>query len=512
MTADVLKLVLVNACLLAAGSGVTRALGMWARPAELLRVLGTSFVTGVAAYGVVAQMLYVLGFSLNRFEALVLCAAISSVGAVPWLPATSPRAHVPRTRFEPYAALLVLIPLALLAVDAALQPLSSWDAWSQWTPKARSLVLLDGLDPAVFANAAYAGWHPDYPLLVPGLEALAFRFIGLNTRVVHLEFWFLLVGFATALLELLRPRAGVLLAWVAVIAIAWTPKVGSETVTANADMPLAVFIVLAGLTAWLWVSEADAPALGLFALFGAAALATKLEGAFELAILFVVALVLAARRSRRRAVLLTAAGAATLAGILPWRLWTAWHDTPTTFPASGLVDRLQNLEPARVPISTLGLLHQLFEPSVWLLLVPLALCAVLVAVVIACPRQSLAAGTATAVLVTVGLVAALALPGHSFEWRSVHWALFIPAVLAGCVIAATAIRRGGTAAYTMLSLCMMFAAFVVIYTFTPFDFAWHLGTSASRVVLPIGLLAAAFMPLVLGRAFAESEGSEGEVE
>jgi hypothetical protein len=218
-----------------------------------------------------------------------------------------------------------------------------------------------------------------------------------------------------------------------------------------------------------------------------------------------VALVLAALRSRRRAVLLAAAGAATLVGIVPWRLWTTWHDTPTTFPASGALDRLQNLEPARVPISTLELLHQLFEPTVWLLLVPLALCAVLVAIVSSHPPDTHIAVTALAVLVTVGLIAALALPGHSFEWRSVYWALFVPAVVAGCVFVGTAIRRGGTAAYTMLSLWAMFAAFVATYTFTPFDFAWHLGTSASRVVLPIGLLAVGFLPLVLRRAFVESE-------
>ena len=44
---------------------------------------------------------------------------------------------------------------------------------------------------------------------------------------------------------------------------------------------------------------------------------------------------------------------------------------------------------------------------------------------------------------------------------------------------------------------------VGIYVFTPYDFAWHIGTSASRVVVPVGLFAAAFVPLVLGQALGE---------
>ena len=115
----------------------------------------------------------------------------------------------------------------------------------------------------MFGNSAYADWHPDYPLLVPALEAFAFRF-GVGVRVVHLEFWLLFAAFAVSLLELLRPRVGPLFAWSAVLAIVWTPKVGAEAVSGNADMPLAVFLILAAVAAWLWVAERDTAALGLW--------------------------------------------------------------------------------------------------------------------------------------------------------------------------------------------------------------------------------------------------------
>ena len=70
-------------------------------------------------------------------------------------------------------------------------------------------------------------------------------------------------------------------------------------------------------------------------------------------------------------------------------------------------------------------------------------------------------------------------------------------------------RIGRAAAFVAISVGGMFAALVAIYVFTPYDFAWQLGTSTSRVVLPLGLLAAAFAPIVLSRAVAP--GSRGGV-
>ena len=372
-----------------------------------------------------------------------------------------------------------------------------------------ALVELDGLDTTAFASPAYGHWHPDYPLFVPALEAFAFRF-GVGVRAVHLEFWLLLAAFAGSLVELLRPRVGRLLAWSAVLAIVWTPKIVAETVSANADMPLAIFLVLTAVAAWLWISEGSTAALGLVGVFGAAAAATKLEGVIEVAIVLAVALGLALRHSRRRAVLLVGAGAVTLVGFVPWRLWTILTDAPTAYTAGSIVDSMKALEPSRVPISSLLLLRQLFDPEVWLLLVPLVLCAVVVAGVgVRRDRVRLAVAASAALLLVVGMATALVIPPRSFEWRSEYWLLFLPAVLGGVVFVVAAGRIGRAAAFVAISVGGMFAALVAIYLFTPYDFAWHLGTSTSRVVLPLGLLAAAFAPIVLSRAVAP--GSRGGV-
>jgi hypothetical protein len=455
-------------------------------------------------------VLYTMGFALTRRQAVVVCAAIACVGAVRIVPmARSARPRV--SRLEWLAGLVVAIPLLLLAVAAIFEPLSSWDAWSQWTPKAMALVRLDGLDPDVFTGETYGPWHLDYPLLVPAVEAYAFRFIGVKPSIVHLEFVLLLAGFATSLVELLRPRVGALLVWSSVIAVVWTPKIGAETLSANADMPLAIFVALAGITAWLWVADADASSLALFALFAAAALATKLEGTPEIAVVAALAIALAATRGapRRAAALGAASAAALLIGLVPWRIWTMTHDIPATYPTRSVIDTVRSVEPARIPISSLELLHQLFIPSGWLVLVPLVLCALLATVSARRPPPASLAVAATSILVIVGLVSALALPGHSFEWRSLYWLLFVPGVIVGCVLVVGAVQTGGVAAYSALSLSALFVMLVGIYVFTPYDFAWHIGTSASRVVVPIGLLAAALVPLVLCQALAEPGARSG---
>jgi hypothetical protein len=369
-------------------------------------------------------------------------------------------------------------------------------------------VALGGLDAAVFGNVAYADFHPDYPLLVPALEAFAFRF-DVGVRVVHVEFWLLLAAFTGALVELLRDRVGPLATWAAAIAVAWTPKFGAEALSANADIPLAVFLVLAALAAWLWVAEESMPALALVAVFGAACLATKLEGAPELGIVLAVAFVLALRRSRRRALGLVAAGGIAAAiALLPWRLWTAWHDVPQAYAAGEVADTLGSPEASRVPIATLLLLRQLFDPQVWLLLVPLALIALAVAAVAARrSRDGVLVALSTCVLVLTAIAAALVLPPASFGWRTAYWLLFLPAAAAGAGLLVGSKRVGGATAYVAAVTAALFCALVLVYLFTPYDFAWHLGTSAGRVVVPLGLLLVSFAPIVLDRTAPRRPGA-----
>ena len=59
---------LANACLLAAGIGVTGLCGWWGGARGAMRSLGVSYLVGLAAFGVIAQLAYVLGASLALWQ------------------------------------------------------------------------------------------------------------------------------------------------------------------------------------------------------------------------------------------------------------------------------------------------------------------------------------------------------------------------------------------------------------------------------------------------------------
>ena len=187
------------------------------------------------------------------------------------------------------------VALAILALDLAVQPIWTDDAWSIWAIKATSVVELGGLDPGFLSSAAV--FNADYPLVVPVLELVAMRFAGWPTELVPLQLGLVFLAFPAALVALLRDRVRPLLLWTVVIAVALAPTLQVQTASTVADMTLAVFFALAGAAGWRWVETGERELLWLAGVFGAAAAGTKAEG-----LVFVAAPVRGARdRSRRRA-------------------------------------------------------------------------------------------------------------------------------------------------------------------------------------------------------------------
>jgi hypothetical protein len=431
---DAALLLVANACFLAAGLGLTRLAGRWSRPREALNALGLSCVVGVAAVGTLAPVLYVLGLELTAWQVVLLCAVLAALGL---LPATTSPVRVPVERAP--AALLALTAglLALLAVDLWWQPLWSYDAWTFWTPKARALAELGGLDERWFTSPDVL--NPDYPLLLPAVEAIGFRFTGYETRLLDLQAWLLLVGFALAAVELLRPRARAVAIGIVLAMVAAAPSVWFQTAAAQADVPLAVFVALGGVLAWIWIEERDAGALALAAVLAAAAASTKAEGiAFAAALMAVTAALLLLRGRRRGALATVGAGAAGLAvALVPWRLWLASVDVENQ-ASLGRADDVERL--GRVPTATVRVLWELVDPTAWLLLVPLAV-----------------------------VLAVLSLRRERHD--------------------AAALLVGGVVALGVVAL-------VVAYWTSPFELDFHLSRSARRVVMPLVLLAAALTPLL----------------
>ncbi|HZS62289.1 MAG TPA: hypothetical protein VFA43_23675 [Gemmatimonadaceae bacterium] len=361
MTQDALWLLVVNALFLLGGLGVTSAAGL---RRELHRRLGVSYLAGVAAYGVIAQTLFVLGVRMTRVEIVVVCLVLA-LGLARQRPSLRRlRIGVPGT-----AVVAVVVLLVVLAVDLWYQPLWAYDAWTFWTPKAHALAAL-GLQPAWFAQPELL--NRDYPLLLPSVEAAGFRFTGYETGLLDLQSWLFVVALLGAFAELVvarAPRWAVALPTLIVV----SPSIADQLAAAEADIPLAAFFACAAAFAYLWHVEGDRSSLLLFGLFCAGTAATKAEGlGFVVALALVFAVADARRRPRAALALVGTAALAVLAALGAWREWVDAHHIPQQASIGRVTDLsllAHRLE--RPPIAAAYLAARLLDPRAWLVLVPL---------------------------------------------------------------------------------------------------------------------------------------------
>ncbi len=438
MIRDLLALAFANLCVLAAGHGVLRAAGIRPRWADLPWALGVAYLAGAAAVGVLGSALLVLGLALTRWQLLLLCGAVLAAGLARRGTLRRPdRAGTTGwTRILPLATSLVL---GILAVDLAVQPLWTDDAWSTWAAKATSIAALGGLDPSLLTSGSV--FNADYPLLVPVLELVALRFCGIPNELVPLQLGVVFLVFPAALVALLRDRARPVVLWIVAFAVAVAPSLQIQTASAVADVPLAVFFALAGVAGWRGVEDGEGAMLGLAAVFGAAAVATKVEGAVFV-VLLLVGLGVAAVRLGRPLRALVATALAIAASALPWAVWSRIHDLGNAYSdagGAGAVDLAAALD--RIPRAACALARELADPSSW---IALAL---------------LAAGAA---------LLGLGRPGTR--------------------VAAT---------FTCFVALASLTAMVGVYWTTPLGFEHHIATSARRVVTAPLLFAAAMAPLLL---------------
>ena len=387
MTADLIGLLFLNLCFLAAGAGVTAVCGWWRGVPELGRSLGLAYLAGVAVFGVTAQLLYVLSASLARWQVLALC-AIAASGVVVGRQKVSDTSSRRRTPVWP-AGVLALF-LALVAVDLWWQPLWTYDAWTFWTPKARALVALNGLHAPWFSAADLP--NKDYPLLLPAVEAAGFRFTGYETRLLDLQSLVLLIAFLRAVYDVGVARARPLVLWAVLTLLVAAPSVVDQLASAEADIPEAALFAAGGLCGYLWLTERRRGSLQLAAVLAAGAASTKVEG-----VAFTIALFVALAAASRRWPPLAAGAAALAVGVLPWRLWMRAHDVANQasvgrFGLHGLVSHLP-----RAPEAAAYLLAKMLDPRAWLVLVPL------IAIVVVQAARAGAMRTATFVVATATL-------------------------------------------------------------------------------------------------------------
>jgi hypothetical protein len=446
--ADAALLLAANCCFLVAGIGVSRAFGLWTgRPS--VKALGLVYLSGFAAYGVLAQLLLVLGLPLTAWQVVAICVVLAGGALLPVgipMPASGERRPWPGSRPAKVAATAVVAMLGAIAIDLWFQPLWAYDSWTFWTPKARALAQLGGLDASWFTSADLL--NKDYPILLPALEAAGFRFTGYETPLLDLQSWLLLAAFVGGVAWLLEARAPRLVVWTVLAMVVFAPATVEQLAYAEADIPMAVFFALAGLGGALWLQERDARFAAVLALFAAATVATKVEGLIFVVVLLLVLAALALRRSLRLAFAVAGTGLIALTlSVLPWQLWLRAHDVESQGSLGRLTDVSFMLDHAgRLPHATAYVAVRVLDPTRWLLVVPLA-----------------------------ALASWLAIRAGERELPLLAAATFLLS-LAGVVLA---------------------------YWTTPLDFDYHLATSARRVVSGPVLLLAVLTPLLASRAAAD---------
>ena len=307
----------------------------------LLRLAGLGYLLGLASFGVVWTALLVAGVPFGGVEIVVSLVALGAAGVGAGL---LRRATVPRGAARDRATPIVLVTAAGIALAglllealfraARLHSLQAYDAWAFWVPKGKAIYFFGGLDDHVFTTTPNAS----YPPLQPILDAAAFHAMGgADAVTLHLQFWFVVVGFVCAVAGLLHRHAPAWLLWPALLLVLVVPRFGERLLTPQADILVDVLVVVAALLVALWLRDRAGWRLAAAALLLAGAANTKREGILFAACVLAVAFVVSRPRHWAR---LAAASVAVALAVVPWRVWAERNDIPAGTPSSFTSDRL----------------------------------------------------------------------------------------------------------------------------------------------------------------------------
>ena len=323
MTGRILALVAANVVLLVLGVGLLPLLRLAHTRRQLLTRLPLAYAVGTAAGGILVAHLALVHVPVGRIGLPLLAVSALALG-LRRLPRVTPRARAV-WRPEDVAGIAVLGVAAAFAIPAArlfsVKPMLESDGWVIWATRARTLYEFGHPVAPVFTDPSFPALQ--HPLLLPALEALAFRFMGsYDGTLVHLELLGLTIAFVGGAWTLLREYTPPVLLSATLLAVVTVPTFFHQLQTNFADIPLAMLTALGVASLAAWLRSGGPGLLPAAALFLGAAALTKNEGEL-FALTAYVAAALAARAAQRRP--LAWAALATLAIDAPWRIWIQLH-------------------------------------------------------------------------------------------------------------------------------------------------------------------------------------------
>jgi hypothetical protein len=386
---------LIGANLLLAllGVGALLVTGTWSRLRPASRI-GPALLGGFAVAAAVLPPLVYAGIAPAPLVLVTLTAVVLAAGVALQ---RRRRGGLPEAGGHGLlSAAIVALLLAPLALRAAFEPLTKFDAYANWSLKAKLLyghggLVTGGLDHRVLSDL-YAASHREYPIGLPAIEAFDFHAMGgADVQMIHLQFVVVLAAFMATVWSLLRPRADAALLVGGLCLLVAAPSLNTQVLAAYADVPLACLWVAAvlGIGLWLWDGRRDLLMLGC--ILAAGALAMKQEGiVLDAALFAVAAAVLVVARETARLKPLTLGAVAVAATGIPWQAYVRAHGFHDADIAPSLSRSARQLD--QVP----AIAHQLGAQLVWLKWPAIVPAAVAVALVLAIRRRD---GLATAYLV-----------------------------------------------------------------------------------------------------------------
>ena len=358
-----------------------------------------------------------------------------SASSVPHAPVTMRPMYIVLAGLLLVSLVIVIILMLQLSAEA---PHGRWDAWAIWNLKAR-IMFLGGDQWTDIFSVSMGTSHPDYPLLIPGIVARGFQYVGHVTQVVpailSTGYALLIVALAVFGLWALRSGSHGLLAGLILFA---TPTLTIWGVAQISDIPLA-FYMLATLVLFclLDAQETSSDTFAILAgFFTGLAAWTKNEG-----MLFVVVVIVA-----------------RFVSFIPSKDWkTYWRQMRSFFlgflPVLGVMIYFQvGLAPANDVVNA-NRMQSVVEK------------------LLDFPRYAQVASAYFSQMTEFG-----------------DWPFSIALVLAICLLlfgidTHKATHRGAIA--TVATLSLMLAGYFMIYVVTPHDLTWHLETSLHRLLLQL---------------------------
>jgi hypothetical protein len=331
-------LVVLNVLLAVLGCALLCALRPGTTRRELLRLAGVGYLLGVAALMVALTILIVLGIPVNLLSTVLVGVALFAACAF------SAGRRRSRSNAKPSTtavvsiwsgALIALLAVVLEAVfrKGRLQGLIEFDGWDSWGPKTKALYHFGHLDPHFLAGLPGGSYPPGLPaLLATGLHAIGSP----DVVTLHLQYWFLGVGFLAALLGLLATRVTPLLLLPFVLVVFVLPDIRSRSVDMYGDLPLGFLVATAALLVALWLEERRPWQLPTASLLLAAAALTKREGVILAGCIVVAALAASSDRVRSDWLRLGGVFLSALAAAFLWQIWLWANGLPGNGPSGGL--------------------------------------------------------------------------------------------------------------------------------------------------------------------------------